>query len=1187
MTYAIVRQSHFVSDLFAATMTASLYIHLGNSPELLAELLAQELAENRNEDPMAPLYVGVGQRGMERMVQETIAHTQGIAANLRTYFPTNLLFRAAYGLSEDAHAGFDDTHDVTWTPRLLQWAVYAELVAADIGGTTSGDIYDPLRQWLREARGPSDASTHRVMMSLAAQLARVFDAYNLDRPEWHKEWVEEAIEKQLQLFNEGGPRVVPSTLAWQPQLWRDVHLRLAGATPSPVALLYQVLHASEDAKARLRRIMPAMHLFGMEHIHRLQREFIQALSNIIPVHLYASSPTTAWWQDVRIINASNDGVSPLLVRFGEHTRFLHDSLVQMAENAPGGAHQQDHYIAPTADHALAHLQRGIIAPDDETLAPYAAKDTDASIAFHASHGALRQVEVLHDAILACIERDNTLQPSDFVVLCPQLSTFAPLVEAVFRTTDPQLPYRIEDRSLAHANPVARTTQLLLSIADARPTAAMLLELLSQRVVQRRFEIEEDEKDRIQRWLQDLDVRWGWNIETRTADGRPGATTSTWETALRRIALGVCMGRDAYGDDAEVSAEIAYSDVGTDALHTAGKFTRFVREVFAILEALQEERTVEQWCTLFLGDGEDPQPGIFARLVHVEGSFSQQLDQVMEKLRDLRAYAIASNLQHTTLDADAFRTWLSHDLDGDTDVALTGQGAVSFARLSAARFASARVIFLLGMDDGAFPRPAQLPSWDLRQVNQRERDHSDRDEDLYAMLQAFLLAKDHFGILWQAIDPTTGKEQPPALPVLEFQRQLEASIQNGKKFIEDRTVRHRMHPYSIDAFVQHKTHPLAAPFTYQKAWANAALQGASSDRTNTPSVPPDYALESDGLLGELSVETLATRLRNPERTFLRDVSHILVEPPDFRLKHDDASTPSALEKFEHYRALVRMSERSVARTGTFDAQNLPDSLIHRLRLDASLRPGKLGEATMQRQLQGNTLHALYAMAQARSPATPPLRHTWSHADQHLHFVDTHTWKLADGQRVGADIFYGKPHWDNLIDPWAKLCMDAHTQQKDVARVVAQIHDDARVFLWRCTPEIADAWLRYASRLHASLWQEAPAWTKTLVRSLDKNFDKAIDTLSHIQADEPHKNVEKLYDAANERWQQPIDKGGPDPWMRRLHGDARIWRPIWDPKASDQDLDAADILEQLYLPILNAYRDAIDVDDLAPNSEVHHA
>src|SRR5699024_10654757 len=151
---------------------------------------------------------------------------------------------------------------------------------------------------------------------------------------------------------------------------------------------------------------------------------------------------------------------------------------------------------------------------------------------------------------------------------------------------------------------------------------------------------------------------------------------------------------SYGDPAEAADHIAYAAIGGDALHTAGKFTRFVRETFAVLHALQKTRTVRAWCELFLGTADEDTPSILARLIHVEGSQSYQLEEVMERLDELFEHATAAALLDTTLDADAFRTWLAADLDDDTRVALTGQGAVSFARLNAARFASARVIFLL-------------------------------------------------------------------------------------------------------------------------------------------------------------------------------------------------------------------------------------------------------------------------------------------------------------------------------------------------------------------------------------------------------------------------------------------------------------------------------------------------------------
>ena len=57
--------------------------------------------------------------------------------------------------------------------------------------------------------------------------------------------------------------------------------------------------------------------------------------------------------------------------------------------------------------------------------------TTAAIQIHACHGRARQVEVLRDAILHLLADDPTLEPRDVIVMCPDIETFAPLIQATF------------------------------------------------------------------------------------------------------------------------------------------------------------------------------------------------------------------------------------------------------------------------------------------------------------------------------------------------------------------------------------------------------------------------------------------------------------------------------------------------------------------------------------------------------------------------------------------------------------------------------------------------------------------------------------------------------------------------------------------------------------------------------------
>ena len=76
---------------------------------------------------------------------------------------------------------------------------------------------------------------------------------------------------------------------------------------------------------------------------------------------------------------------------------------------------------------------------------------DRSVQIHACHGRARQVEVVRDAILHLLEEDPTLEPRDVIVMCPDIETFAPLIQATFGAGE------IADEERADARATGRRT----------------------------------------------------------------------------------------------------------------------------------------------------------------------------------------------------------------------------------------------------------------------------------------------------------------------------------------------------------------------------------------------------------------------------------------------------------------------------------------------------------------------------------------------------------------------------------------------------------------------------------------------------------------------------------------------------------------------------------------------------------
>ena len=87
---------------------------------------------------------------------------------------------------------------------------------------------------------------------------------------------------------------------------------------------------------------------------------------------------------------------------------------------------------------------------------------DRSVQVHSCHGPARQIDVLREVLLGLLADDPTLEPRDILVMCPDIETYAPLIVAGFGLGDVvhgaaipahRLRVRLADRALTQTNPL--------------------------------------------------------------------------------------------------------------------------------------------------------------------------------------------------------------------------------------------------------------------------------------------------------------------------------------------------------------------------------------------------------------------------------------------------------------------------------------------------------------------------------------------------------------------------------------------------------------------------------------------------------------------------------------------------------------------------------------------------------------
>jgi exodeoxyribonuclease V gamma subunit len=564
-----------------------LHLHRAERSDVLADGLAEVLAEPA-ADPFTAEVVAVSARGVERWLAQRLAarlgaagQGDGVCAHVAFPSPGEVVARAL----EDA-TGLDAGDD-PWHPARAVWPLL--------------DVVDSTPEaWRGRLDALRDGAGGR-RYAVAAHLAGLFDAYAAHRPELLAGW---------RAGDDGG---VPDDLAWQPELWRRLRARIAGADPAErLDAAVAVLERDPDVVDLPSRLS----LFGPTRLPAAHLAVLTALARHRDVHMWMPHPSPGLW--ARVAEQRRPGGQPSVPsRPGDPTRELsrHPLLASLARDvrelqlrlhavlaALGPDADERHH--PAADDPprtlLQRLQRDLRddrpPAGDHVLAP-----DDRSVQVHACHGPHRQVEVLREVVLGLLAADPTLEPRDVLVLCPDIDTFAPLISAAFGSggADPteehpghRLAVRLADRALRQVNPVLDVVARLLELADARLTASEVLDLLGTGPVRRRFGLDGDDLERVRDLAIRAGVRWGLSAAHRRPYRLEGFPQNTWAAALDRLLLGVAMDGQSW-----LGTALPLDDVESGDVDRIGRLAEFVDRLEATLAELAGERPLAAWVAI--------------------------------------------------------------------------------------------------------------------------------------------------------------------------------------------------------------------------------------------------------------------------------------------------------------------------------------------------------------------------------------------------------------------------------------------------------------------------------------------------------------------------------------------------------------------------------------------------------------
>lgn len=841
-----------------------IYLYPANRIENLA-LLFDKVIQQPGTRFFGDDVVLVQSKGMQHWLNLVLARERGISMNLHFSLPGHFFWRVLQRILGEA----DVPEEAPYAREVMAWRLY-DLLAGD--SITQHPLCAEATQYWQPAADPE-----LYRFQLAMQLADLYEQYLIYRPDWIVQW-----------------DVAPPE-DWQAVVWRELTQQYP---QHPVRLMRKAQQLLDSGE--IEHLPEKICLFGINALPPLWLDFLAALGSRqeCQVHIFHLNPCVEYWGDLQSTKQQisdqlnrwtgpvdhEEVLNPLLANLGSQGReFV--QLLQDKEYIDFPVFEPSHLPQGLNDSqsisALQRVQNDILQLQDATLQPSSC--IDESLSFVSAHSALREIQGLHDWLLHQFELDATLTPKDVLVMCPQVEDYAPYVDAVFSRGGSQdgcaavsLPCSIADRTLKNAEPLVDMFSELLSLPESRFKVTQIVGFLRLPALQRRFGFVQDDLCRIQQWLEKATVHWGIDASHKNAvAGTESLGDSfSWSHGLRRLMLGF-----AQSDSETVyQHQLLVPDVeGNDGI-LLGRLAQLVDQLTYYAENLNRPRSAIAWKT-YLDDLRDS-------LFSMTSSDDSGAQILIDAIEDFSEYALTAGL-----DCDIPLAVLRDFLDARFEQPESGRqfmtGRVTFCSMVPMRSVPFRVIAILGLNDGAFPRQRQPLAFDLMANSPvRPGDRSRRGDDRYMFLEALLSTRDKLYLSYQGRDVKTDRPREPSLVMKELMDYLQRGY--GWSFSVDRSDAQLrqlpLQPFSDGNY----TGPLRS---YDHRWLE--LGRTIGTRDNRIMLPlPEIQNEP------LALESLVRFYENPARAFAqRRLNLFLDRATEVELRDDEPFDSDYLVRYK--------------------------------------------------------------------------------------------------------------------------------------------------------------------------------------------------------------------------------------------------------------------------------------------------
>jgi len=803
-------------------------LHSSNKTENLLIHLITVIENAPLSNPLDKEVFLIQSQGMERWLSQQLADQFGVWGNYDFLFPGKFFSSIAKTVDHQLN-------DEVFDRELMLWRF--EQLLRDLDDA----CFSPLQYYMQ---GENQALKR---FQLAQQLAQIFDQYQMMRPD------------MLALWQQGQSLYQSPTEAWQQALWEKITSALGHKHRGSI---WQGVINTFNQSTDLSSVLPErIFVFGLNTMPPLFLGYLQGLSLHCDVHLFLLNPAQVYWADLASKKQMNQQATddhPLFSTLAQQGREFQQMLLEQASFT----FEPESFEPIEVSNNLQQLQDDIL--NNQLQQHVLIKDH--SISIHACHSRMREVEVLKNQLLLALEQDTSLELREIVVMAPDIQMYAPFISAVFS----DIQHAIADKSLRLSNTLLDSFIRFLKLSQGRFGWQGVMDLLEQPSVYPNFDLSEADLDLIKHWVAETHVRWGKSASHKKELGLPEFSENTWQAMLDRLLMGYSVG----SEEEFVDHILPYRDIEGSSALILGGFNDFIQLLFKASKELTKPKTIASWGSRLYYYADQ----LLSSKSSTEQLERQQLNELLEELSDK-----ISTVHSEEVAVEVIVAWLESRVSEQKSSTGFLRGQLTFCSMLPMRSIPFKVIALLGLNEGEFPKVDRHPTFDLVGQNFRPGDRSRRADDRYQFLEVLLSARQQIIMTYIGLSIRNNDDIPPSVVISELLDVLENSYQ-----IQNVITKHPLQAFSQRYFKDDSEHFSFSQTDYETMLALSAEKPDSEHwwQGKLAIEPPDI----------IDIADLFSFYRNPQHYFIKQQLGIRLSDT---MAEAEEREPFALNQLESY------------------------------------------------------------------------------------------------------------------------------------------------------------------------------------------------------------------------------------------------------------------------------------------------